>query len=606
MKSVNAKARKDPTNFTFHVRKQPRTDTEHYIDNPDQYKAWLSALLPKSGIVNDFRDKMYQNELRAVQNRANVMEGQGRRMMERGSAEYHAIARARPLYPGIQLFYQNTVDQSPLPGRSIRGGAVMTQVERNPAVNKRTNAKLDDLLRSRVDQISDLRQKRQEVPIPSLITVGDDAKYQLAVAMQTIGNNIQRDVYDKDMLRGLQSLCLTLARNIVLLDHDSLMEFYKFIGDHRRMMAQNAKNIAREQAAQVEDDEAHYANYYPGVEIRAYQSLKDNIYEKLGQIMEYLRLNAEAASRPANERIAVARTGLRTLDISLDQNKYTKEALALLQQNAAEEKHKEEIARAQRVLGGVVLPPDVVVDGAMPVGMRVGDPVYERVILAIGEAFHDLEEADFEVLEDEGYYDVPQQAANVGNDEDHPAFVVAPVGAYAQEMHPGDAQAGEPPAAEHHEVGVQAAMGDQERIISQDQLEDLADALAKDTQGVSPETYSKNMDVPKGGHFRLAINTVAREFGMRKLINTPRGGGNQKYGWFLKRMTDVGWRSFDGRPLVISIAAAGISRGIKDNAEAEGNAEFLAGRPQNVIEHVNAEDEGNSAAAHRYSFPLRN
>ena len=517
IKEANAKAKKNPYDFVHHIRKQPKPDPDHYIDNADQYRAWLSALLPKSGVVNDFRDRMYQNELRAVSNRANVVQGQGRRMMERGTAEFHAIARARPLTPGIQLFYQNTVDKSPLPGRSVRGGAVMTPVERNPAVNARTNAKIDDLLKARADQITSFRNQRQEVPIPSLITIGDDAKYQLAVALQTIGNNIQNEVYDKDMLRNLQSLALTLARNVVLLDHDTLMEFYKFVGDHRRMMAQNTKNIARELGAEVQDDEAHYGRYNPQEQLREYTTLKSNIYEKLGQIQNFLQLNAEASTRPDNERVAIARTALKTLDVNLDKTKYTTYARDLLSQSRREEEEARRIQQAQADLGGVNLGQDVIeLVGEMPMGMRVGDPVYNRVILAIEEGYQELDDGDFEVLDDEAPNLYPQVAINAGNygEDEAPPIVIRPPAGYAQPQIGEEAPPGADPALVVQEAGVQAGDGQGYRL-NMDEVNEIIHAIISDNEGNADLTVDTRVSLGPDSAFRGVVNRLAREHGNR-------------------------------------------------------------------------------------------
>jgi hypothetical protein len=440
-------------------------------------------------------------------------------MMERGTAEFHAIARARPLTPGIQLFYQNTVDKSPLPGRSVRGGAVMTQVERNPAVNARTNAKLDDLLKKRADQITGFRHQRQEVPIPSLITIGDDAKYQLAVALQTIGNNIQNEVYDKDMLRNLQSLALTLARNVVLLDHDTLMEFYKFVGDHRRIMAQNSENIAREEAQGVEDDEAHYGRYNPTAQLREYTTLKSNIYEKLGQIQNFLQLNAEASTRPDNERIAIARTALKTLDINLDKSKYTSSARELLKQSRYEEEMARRIEQAQAELGGVDLGDDediiqlVGEEGEMPMGMRVGDPVYRRVIVAIEEGYQELEAGDYELLDDDAPNVYPAEAINAGNygeDEAPPIVIRGPAG-FAQPQIGEEAPPGADPALVLQEVGVQAGDDDRYRL-TQDELQEILHAIIVDNEY---EAYDFSTVIPANGEFRRVVNKIAKTHGNR-------------------------------------------------------------------------------------------
>lgn len=332
----------------------------------EDFATWMGDLAPESGAVNEFRTKMYQSELRGLHNRIKVNTSADRtnRIMQHAES-----APAPPRFPGIQLFFQNTVDQSPLPG--LRGSG-LTQLPRTMREYRDVN---EDLRKNLRQQVADLTAMRagQPVPVvqPPILTALDEAKLQIGTQIETIAQQVLRGIFTSEILRELTAVSTTIARNAPLMDAPALGELMRYVADMGGVIRANAKNTGKEVAEEnllaFDDDATQFFDIYATPTARNAQSrdldkgvkadakVAEAIYARVEALADFLRKQFDVADRAVPERIQVARASLPALGTNIDRKSYPTDVRKRL--------NLEETQRAQAeapTMVGEVLPPAVV------------------------------------------------------------------------------------------------------------------------------------------------------------------------------------------------------------------------------------------------------
>jgi hypothetical protein len=302
----------------------------------EEFGSWMGAVAPESGAVNEFRTKMYQSELRGLQNRIkmNLPAERTNRIVTRAT-----FPADPPAYPGIQLFFQNTVDQSPLPG--LRGGA-LTQLP----PTAREYRRVEDTVRKNLrQQVTDITAMRAGQPFPApptqVLTALDEAKLQIATGIEMVAQQLLRGIYTTDILRDLTTVSTAIARNAPLMDAPALSELLRYVSDMAQVLRANAKNTGKEVAEEnllVFDDDAMgffdpFGNLNaPGAQprdldkgVKVSQKTAEAIYARVEALADFLKKQFSVAERPIPERIQVARASLPSLGTNIDRKSYPAE-----------------------------------------------------------------------------------------------------------------------------------------------------------------------------------------------------------------------------------------------------------------------------------------
>lgn len=299
----------------------------------EEFGSWMGAVAPESGAVNEFRTKMYQSELRGLQNRIkmNLPKERTNRIITRATFPANP-----PAHPGIQLFFQNTVDQSPLPG--LRGGA-LTQLPPTAREYRRVEETVRKNLRQ---QVTDLTAMRAGQPLPApptqVLTALDEAKLQIATGIETVAQQLLRGIYTTEILRDLTTVSTTIARNAPLMDAPALSELLRYVSDMAQVLRANAKNTGKEVAEEnllvFDDDAMGFFDIYgnqnaPGAQprdldkgVKVSQKTAEAIYTRVEALADFLKKQFSVAERPIPERIQVARASLPSLGTNIDRKSY--------------------------------------------------------------------------------------------------------------------------------------------------------------------------------------------------------------------------------------------------------------------------------------------
>jgi len=319
------------------------------------FAPWLSNLTPAAGLQNDFRTMLFRNEMRALENRRAVNSGESRLVRMRAPIE--TLKPTAPRNSGIQLFFQNSIDHSPLPGLTMSGGA-LTQLGRTRRDYRDAEDRLIQMAKEQARQKTATRSDMpvtQTMPVP--VTALDEAKLLIASELETIGQQLFRGLYSPEVLRDIGRLLPTIARNAPLLSGYALRELIKYVSDLARVTLANSKNIGKE----IAEDALEAADDVPGAEeeeegappsietitigdippyVEDKRTAAEAIYARLEAIVEFLTNQAAVADRDPRTRIAMAQSNLSLLGLSGDRKRYPTAARELIERNEREEAAK--------------------------------------------------------------------------------------------------------------------------------------------------------------------------------------------------------------------------------------------------------------------------
>lgn len=351
-----------PRNFVLPDRKLKKMRVRPGEISREDFASWMGALAPEAGAVNEFRTKMYQSELRGLNNRIALTSKQappGWTLWGYGPIKPQALDDASfrhymrmdekekmtlpPAHPGIQLFFQTPCNDAPLRGAGMSGGA-LTQMSRNRRAYEETERDVISNSRAQARQLTAMRRGvAAPPPSPPVLTALDEAKLSIATSIETIAQQLFRGLFSTDILRDLNTVSVTIARNAPLMDTPALAELHRYIADLTAVLRGNAKNtgkdIAEDNLAEFADDADIGADYWRAMlgqqgepsqaerrdldkGVKKAQDVAEAIYARLEAIQDFLKKQYAVADRPIAERIAVARNSLPALGTSVDRKTY--------------------------------------------------------------------------------------------------------------------------------------------------------------------------------------------------------------------------------------------------------------------------------------------
>jgi len=339
--------------------------------------------------------------MRALENRRKVNSNDSR--LTRMRAPIETLKPSAPKFPGIQLFFQNSIDHSPLPKPAMEGGA-LTQLGRTRRDYRDAEDRLIQMAKEQARQKTATRSDMpvaQTMPVP--VTALDEAKLLIASELETIGQQLFRGLYSPEVLRDIGRLLPTIARNAPLLSGYALRELIKYVSDLARVTLANSKNIGKE----IAEDALEAADDVPGAEeeeegappsietitigdippyVEDKRTAAEAIYARLEAIVEFLTNQATVADRDPRTRIVMAQSNLSLLGLSGDRKRYPTAARELIERNEREEaaKRAAEAEAAELPPAEAMMPAAMLPDGAAPEDELL--PVADED-LAVGEPF---------------------------------------------------------------------------------------------------------------------------------------------------------------------------------------------------------------------------
>jgi hypothetical protein len=562
----------------------------------EEFGSWMGALAPEAGAVNEFRTKMYQSDLRGLQNRIKVNQPDARTQRIVTHATFPADP---PKFPGIQLFFQNTIDNSPLPG--LRGGA-LTQLPPTAREYRRVEETVRKNLRS---QMRDLTAMRASQPLPSapreVLTALDEAKLQIGTSVETIAQQLLRGIFTTDILRELTSASTAIARNAPLMDAGALGELYRYVADLVSALRANAKNtgkeIAEENLISFDDDAQGDFDLYglpaaPAAQprdldkgVKSSQKVAEAIYARVEALFEFLKRQFAVAERPMAERIQSARASLSMLGTNIDRKTYPADVRKRLNLEEQQKAEQEAIAAAPQgdllglteaapaalpsldigELAGIapgpsaMMPapaegiPDVfessmtvgdminAADVAREEGRRADEWRFAREAYRTLQAFGRDSDADqlADLAADNGIdvtMEVPEQLI-----AEQAAAMAAPASAAAAEEEAPAAEEEEAPAASASSAASAAAPAGA-IVLDADDLQAFREQFASDA-GVAVEDLTRNTAVPRNAPIITALNDYLKAEGSPRRFNS--GVGEIKLSAVYKKLREANVYVFD-------------------------------------------------------------
>lgn len=353
------------------------------------FATWMGALNPNTGAVNEFRTKMFQSDMRGLQNRIQtnlVPSHPGWALW--GYDPIPEPVRSMPTIrqmvqlntkpprreaPGIEPFFINTLDRSPLPGTSLHGGA-LTQLPRSNRAYRQVEDQVIKNARAQAAQLTAMRKGIPEAPPKQeALTALDEAKLSIGATLESVGQQIMRSVYSADTLRDLTQVSILLARNAPIMEPQHLELIFKYVSDLAAVMRSNAKNtgkeIAEDNLLEFAEEPEFYGDTWrsfiggpkeatqadardldKGVEKSA--KLAEVIFGRLEAISEFVRQQFAVAERPIGERIQVARSALPLLGANIDRKKYPADVKLRLEREEKEQAAKQAAEVVQEAVPG--------------------------------------------------------------------------------------------------------------------------------------------------------------------------------------------------------------------------------------------------------------
>jgi hypothetical protein len=213
----------------------------------------------------------------------------------------------------------------------------------------------------------------QPVPTvqPPILTALDEAKLQIGTQVETIAQQVLRGIFTTEILRELNTVSITIARNAPLMDAPALGELMRYVVDMAGVIRANAKNTGKEVAEEnllaFGDDATQFFDIYATPTARNAQpqdldkgvkadaKVAEAIYARIEALSDFLRKQFAVADRAVPERIQVARASLPALGTSIDRKTYPTDVRKRL--NLEETQRAQ--AEAQTAMPPVVAPPVV-------------------------------------------------------------------------------------------------------------------------------------------------------------------------------------------------------------------------------------------------------
>lgn len=338
------------------------------IKNRREFQSWLGTAIPNSGAIQEFRKKMAELENRSIRNFVHVTDNKGVRELERSKRIYTDVR------PGEQMLFINysrelpytafrprfeTVEQR-LRGEAFMSGGALTQVSRRPDENESVSSKLQKMLSKQAEQIKEYRTREQQRSPPDVITAKEEGVIEISTALQVIGNAIQRQLFDRQLLTQIQKVSALIAKYAPLMEPSTLAEISRYVSDHANLMRMNSGNIRKETAYEAldelegelegqiyEEEGSDVATIQTNRFVEEDTDLLDSIFDAMESLNEFLKRQMGSSYEPVQSRINTAKASLKLVGIKMKPSDYTKQAQELLAQLRRDEQAEKDMQEAE-------------------------------------------------------------------------------------------------------------------------------------------------------------------------------------------------------------------------------------------------------------------